>query len=114
MSILTRKQILEADDRTKVIVKVPEWGGEVIISSMSGKMRDAWEQSLSKSDFSLDNMRARFLAAVAIDEKGEPLFTMADVEALGKKSGAALNRCTVAAQKLNGMTNEDLEDIVKN
>jgi hypothetical protein len=114
MSILTRQQILEADDRSQVIVKVPEWGGEVIISAMSGKMRDAWEQSLSKSDFSLENMRARFLAAVAIDEKGDPLFTMKDVEALGKKSGAALNRCTVAAQKLNGMTNDDLEDITKN
>ena len=114
MSILNRQQILDADDRKRIVVSVPEWGGEVIISSMSGMMRDAWEQTLQKSNFSLENMRARFLAAVAIDEAGDPLFSMTDVEALGKKSSAALTRCMVAAQELNALTNNDLEEIAKN
>ena len=114
MTILSRQQILEADDRKKITVNVPEWGGEIIISTMSGTMRDVWEQTLQKSNFSLENMRARFLVAVAVDEQGDPLFTMDDVEALGKKSSAALTRCMVAAQELNALTNSDLEDIAKN
>lgn len=114
MPILSRQQILDADDRKKITVDVPEWGGQVIIATMSGTARDAWEQTLQKSNFSLENMRARFLAAVAVDEAGEPLFTMEDVDALGKKSSAALTRCMVAAQELNALTNTDLEDLAKN
>ena len=114
MSILSRQQILEADDRKKITVNVPEWGGEILIATMSGTMRDVWEQSLQKSNFTLENLRARFLVAVAVDEAGDPLFTMADVEALGKKSSAALTRCMVAAQELNALTNNDLEEIAKN
>lgn len=114
MAILSRQQILDADDRKRITVDVPEWGGQVIISTMSGAMRDHWEQTLQKANFSLENMRARFLAAVAVDEQGNPLFTMDDVEALGKKSAAALTRCMLAAQELNALTNNDLEELAKN
>ena len=114
MTILSRQQILDADDRKKITVEVPEWGGQVIISTMSGAMRDQWEQSLQKTNFSMENMRARFLVAVAVDEVGNPLFTLADVEALGGKSSAALTRCMLAAQELNALTNNELEELAKN
>jgi hypothetical protein len=114
MAILTREQILTRDDLKKEVVAVPEWGGEVLISAMTGAMRDEWEQSLISSKSSLENVRARLLVATAVDEKGEPLFSKDDVLALGKKSSAALDRCVKVAQKLNRLTQTELDDLAKN
>jgi hypothetical protein len=52
--------------------------------------------------------------AQAVDDKGNRLFTDADVKALGAKSSRALSRCVRAAQRLNGLTGADLEDLAKN
>jgi len=114
MATLTRDAILAADDLTKETVKVPEWGGEVIVSTMTGEARDAWEQSLlsggNSQKVNMKNLRARLLAYAAVDESGKRLFTESDAEALGRKSSKALERCVKVIQKLNGMTDKDLED----
>jgi len=115
MALLNKEAILGADDLKKEIVSVPEWGGEVMISAMTGAARDEWEQALVESkSANLSNLRARLVAATAMDEAGNRLFTGADVEALGKKSGAALERCVRAAQKLNRLTQSDLDELAKN
>lgn len=114
MAILTREAILQKDDLRREVVKVPEWGGEVIIASMSGAARDTWEQSLIADKVSMDNIRARLVVATAIDEAGNPLFTAADIAALGKKSSSALDRCVKVAQKLNRLTETELDDLAKN
>jgi hypothetical protein len=112
MATLTRDAILAADDLAKETVAVPEWGGEVIVSTMTGEARDAWEQSLLSGGgkVNMKNLRARLLAYAAVDESGTRLFTEADAEKLGKKSSKALERCVKVIQKLNGMTDKDLED----
>lgn len=109
---LSRDAILGADDLKKTVVQVPEWGGEVIIATMTGAARDAWEQSLvgAKGGTNTSNIRARLIAACAVDESGVRLFTDADAEALGRKSASALERCVKAAQQLNRLTEADLED----
>ena len=114
MAILTREAILQKDDLKRETVAVPEWGGEVIIASMTGAMRDAWEQSLIADKANMDNIRAKLLVATAIDEGGNPLFTKEDIAALGRKSSAALDRCIKTAQKLNRLTQTDLDDLAKN
>ncbi len=50
----------------------------------------------------------------AVDKRNEPLFTMADLEALQRKSARALDTVFQAAQKLNGLTNEDAEELLGN
>lgn len=112
MGVLGRDQILGADDIAKEIVKVPEWGGEVIVGTMNGEARDAWEQSLvgEAGKINAKNIRARLLAYCAIDEKGNRLFSDADAERLGRKSSKALDRCVKVIQRLNGLTDKDLED----
>jgi hypothetical protein len=115
MALLTRDQILAADDIKKETVQVPEWGGEVLIASMSGAARDEWEQSLIGDEkLRLENIAARLVAHCAVDESGARLFTGADIAKLGKKSSRALARCVKAAQRLNGLTGADLEELVKN
>lgn len=116
--MLNREAILAAADLKFEDVPVPEWGGSVRIGSMTGLQRDAWEQSLvpkKKGDgVDVSNIRARLVAACAIDENGVCIFTEADAAALGKKSAAALDRCAKVAQRLNGLTEEDVKDAVKN
>lgn len=115
MAILSRDAILKADDLKKETVNVPEWGGEVVIATMTGAARDEWEQSLvANKTVSLANIRARLFAASAVDGKGNRLFTEKDVDALGKKSAAALDRCVKVAQRLNRLTENELGDLSKN
>lgn len=113
MAVLTRDAILAAKDSATETVEVPEWGGSIIIATMSGAARDAWEQSLlgkARGEVRMANMRARLLAACAVDEKGERLFTDADAEALGRKSSLALERCVRVIRRLNGLDDRDIED----
>jgi hypothetical protein len=112
---LNRDQILEASDLKTETVEVPEWGGDVIVARMSGAARDAWESGLiirdgKKVTPNMENMRARLVAATVVDEAGNALFTEKDVAALGRKSGAALDRICKVAQRINGLTDKELED----
>ncbi len=114
MALLSRDEILSKDDLQRELVPVPEWGGEVYISAMSGSMRDAWEQTLVAEKASMENIRARLVVVTAVDEKGAPLFSAKDAVALGRKSSAALDRCVRVAQRLNRLTASDLDDLSKN
>lgn len=108
--MLTREQILTADDRPSEIVQVPEWGGEVKVTTMSGTQRDAFERSLNDNGkVDTSNARAKFAAAVLVDEPGNALFSADDISALGAKSAAALDRVMAAAQRLNKLSTEELE-----
>lgn len=110
--VLGRRAILAAEDLKREVVHVPEWGGDVIITAMTGAQRDAWEQSLvGKTGRAPDvsNVRAKLVVCCAVDEAGALLFSPEDAVALGAKSGAALERCAAAAQRLNMLTDAALE-----
>lgn len=114
--MLKREQILEAPDLKVEIVQVPEWHGEVGVRCMCGTDRDAYEISLigEGGKLNLTDTRAKLLARTLCDEKGEPLFTIADVQALGKKSAGALDRLVDVARRLNGIGQHEIEDLAKN
>ena len=119
MTLLTKSAILSADDLKTEDVEVPEWGGTVRVCAFSGRERDAFEASLVRGDgkdrkVDLTNMRARLVALTVVDETGQKLFTHDDVDLLGAKSGAALDRVFAVAQKLNGLSAADVEDLTKN
>ncbi len=118
---LTKQQILSADDCKKERIDVPEWGGEVYIRVMTGAERDMFEAGLYGSDnyngsgkMNFKNVRAKLATLTLCDESGNRLFTDADMVTLGTKSAAALDRVFSAAQKLNGFTDQDVEDLAKN
>lgn len=114
--ILKRDQILAADDLKRELVSVPEWGGEVYVSMMTGAARDAFEASILGADRKpvLADMRAKLAVACITDENGARLFDASDVPALSAKSGAALERVAQVAQRLNRMSDSDLEDAAGN
>ena len=45
-TLLTKDEILRADDLRLERVEVPEWGGEVVLRTMTGTERDAFEAEL--------------------------------------------------------------------
>lgn len=120
--MLNREQILKANDLKTETVAVPEWGGDVLVRMMTGTARDKFEEQTfsagrkkgGKSEVSFDNIRARLVAAVVVDEEGNLLFTSSDIAELGKKSAAALDRIFTVAQRLNGFTKEDIDELAKN
>tara|TARA_R110000824_G_scaffold190864_2_gene372428 strand:+ start:223 stop:630 length:408 start_codon:yes stop_codon:yes gene_type:complete len=120
MALLTREQILGADDLPKEVLDIPEWGGQIMIRTMSGSERDAFEASLlgeggkkDKQKMMLD-IRARFASLIVVDSDGKRLFTAKDIKELGKKSASALDRVLTAGQKLSGLTSDDVEELAKN
>lgn len=119
MPLLTREQILGATDIITEVVPVPEWGGEVLVRSLSGAERDRFEASIvdvrgKRRSVNLLNVRARLVALAIVDESGQQVFRAGDVEALGAKSAAALSRVFDAAQRLSGLSDDDVEELKKN
>lgn len=117
--MLNRDQILGAQDIAYETVSVPEWGGDVRIRSMVGTERDAYETSIfvtsanGERRLETRDMRAKLCALCIVGEDGKSLFTQDDVEALGRKNAAALDRVFTAAQRLSGIGPKDLEEARK-
>src|SRR4051794_20112140 len=115
--MLTKDQILSASDLPTEPVQVPEWGGCVYLRTMSGTERDSFEQGIvdaRKSGTELVNIRARLAVKTVCDQSGTRLFTDDDADALGKKSGKALDRIFEVAQRLNGIGEKDVEELEGN
>jgi hypothetical protein len=119
MTLLSRQAILAAEDLKTEDVPVPEWGGTVRVRTISAKERDAFEDSLSVGEgkarkTNIVNLRAKLVGLCCIDEGGARVFTDADLEALGAKSASVVDRIFSVAQRLNGLTKEDVEALEKN
>ncbi len=118
MKALTRDAILSADDLKTESVKVPEWGGTVIVRELTGAERDTWEASVVKTNgtkvkIDSHNMRAKLAALCIVDDDGRRLFTEKDVVKLGDKSAAALDRVTDVARRLSRIGEDELESLGK-
>lgn len=119
MAVLGREDILKADDLPTEIVNVPEWGGEVVVRGLDGTSRDEFYagQAVQRGNRvvqDLTNATAKLVARCIVDpETREPMFTQSDVNALGRKSGAALNRVGDVAARLSGLTDEDMAELGK-
>ena len=114
-----KELIFAANDVQRIPVVVPEWGVTVYIRTLSGTERDAFEGGLMKGkgkqrEPDLANLRARLVALCAVDEEGNRIFDKSDVEALGKKAAAPLDRLFTAAQELNGLTEKDVQELAGN
>lgn len=116
---LTKDAILKADDIQREEVAVPEWGGVVLVRGLTGKERDLLEASMiqgkgKKTSVNLENLRAKVVARSIVDESNNRIFEDADIPALAQKSAAALNRVYAVAQRLSGITEEDVDELTKN
>jgi len=117
--VLNREAILAAKDLPRELVEVPEWGGAVYVRALTGAERDQFEASIVEQRgrdvrMNMRNIRAKLVALTVVDEDGQRIFTDDDVAALGGKSAAALDRLFAVAQRLSGLSKEDVEELAKN
>ncbi|OSM43459.1 hypothetical protein [Nesterenkonia sp. PF2B19] len=116
MTLLSKSDILGADDLPTRDVEVPEWGGTVRVRGLTGQGRDAFEMKMAASRKNLgavDDVRASLAAKCIVGEDGERMFTDKEVVQLGRKSGAALDRVYGAIRELSGMDEGAAEEAVE-
>lgn len=113
-----RDDILQADDLEREQVHVPEWDLDVWVRGLTAAERDAYEAEVVQLDDAGDvhmdrqNARAKLVVKCTVDEDGQRVFEPGDVDLLGEKSGKAVDRLFDAAQRLSGITEEDLDELV--
>lgn len=117
--ILTRDQIVKAEDIEYEIVSIPEWGGDVKLKTMTGTERDAWESSVFRAKGKVNNadyqdMRAKLLSRCIVGEDDKRLFSDKEVAAVGAKNASILDRLYIVAAKLNAIGADDEEELLKN
>ena len=130
MNLLTRETIIKHSTFKTVEVDVTEWGEidpetgkpiptSVFVREMTAAQRDRYESSMftgkaGKKDLNLIDGRTKMVIATACDADGNLIFQPEDLEWLREKPVRFLNRIFEAAQKLNGFTDEDEEEILGN
>lgn len=114
MAILTKEQILAANDRQVEEVAVPEWGGSVLVAVMGGSEFDAFEDALVEREHGKREYRALLASLTIVDDSMQLVFSRDEVEKLATKSQLALNRVAKVAARLNGIGAQHEEDAVKN
>ena len=122
---LSKNQIMEADDLETEWVPTPEWAPKgvdagqcgVFVRTMTASERDSFEVSCLDSQGkarNLQNLRARLCALTIVDAEGKRVFDTTQAGDLGKKSGQVLDRVFDRAQRLNGITKSDVDELAKN
>ena len=119
MKLLTREDILAAPDIATERVPVPEWGGEVIVKGLSGRVYDDWQRALvegsgKKAKINLTMARAKLCALAVVDKDNKRIFSDTDLVALNAKCSAPLARIYKVVSRLSGLDDEELEEVLKN
>ena len=111
MAILDRDAILSAKDIETDDVPCPEWGdadsfvrcatlGATAYTTIANENTDDANVPIPER---LNTFHERICAVGIVGEDGVPLFTEADVEALGKKSNKPIIRCFNVIMRLSGV-----------
>ena len=117
MALLSKAEILAADDILTEVIEVPEWGGSVTIKAWTVAQADSYGKLIManhKDETFISRLRETVVSMSIVDEDGKLMFNDKDMIALGKKSPAALNRVHKAVMALNKLQNEDGEEASKN
>lgn len=110
--MLSKDDILKADDINVIKVDVPGWGDSVFMAPMKGFERDAFEMGCA--DGGMANFRAKLVGLCLVDGDGNRLFNNNEVDKLGNKNANILNTLFDHARKLCGMTDDDVEELAGN
>lgn len=125
MILLTREALLQKDDLK--VEKVELSKGYVFVREMTGHEKDVWEQSMLKQkpsgnknkgveyETTLEDFRAKLAVVTVCDAEGNLLFKPEDAKVLNKMMSATnMERIVTAAQKLNAISEQEKEELLKN
>lgn len=125
MAFLSREKLLQKQKLEIVKVNLGD-GDFVYVREMTGHERNEFEANILRAvrdprgrvkdyEVTLRDYRAKLAVVTVCDEKGELLFKPTDVQTLSHNIGAArLEKIINEAQRLNAITEEDKEALLKN
>lgn len=116
MKLLKKAEILGAEDLKHEDVPVPAWGGTVRVRMMTGTERDEFREMAAQHEDGIPPARfaALLLALTCIDETGERVFTLDDLEALERKAAGSVDVPAAVSMRLNGFGAQALAAAEKN
>lgn len=118
--LLSKDEIFGMDDIPMEEVVVPEWKNrKVLICGLTAAGKNAYQASLleikgSSRRVKMENATAKLLVRTIVNRQRQPIFTETDIERLGAKSAAALERLVAVANRLSGMDEKENAELVKN
>jgi len=120
--MLKRDDILGAGrELKKQEVKVPAWGGNVMVRELSASEQDAFEASFAEErQKAIDagvpykpNVRGKMLVACVCDDQGKQIFQAGDEKAIGDMPAHELEPVINVADQLNKFTKVHKEILEK-
>jgi len=118
MKMLTKEEIQKAKDLPVRDVEVPEWGGIVRMQTLSGAERDSFADTVQQRKkgevIELKGLKVFLLSLAIVGENGERLFSEADLDELNAKSAKVLETLFEIATEMNGIGEEEEEELRKN
>ena len=113
--LLSLDDLLAIDDVAYETVRVPEWGRDVRLVSLTGEernrvalaMRAHAKRLKGGEDEATVWFQARIILASMVDAEGAHVGDQSRAEALMRKNGAALTRLFAACQRLSGIGREE-------
>lgn len=118
--LLSKDEIFGMDDIPVEEVVVPEWGNrKVLVCGLTAAGKNAYQASLleikgTSRKVRIENATAKLLVRTIVNRQRQPIFTETDIERLGSKSAAALERLATVANRLSGMDEQENAEILKN
>lgn len=128
-----KEDILNHTDLEYEDVYIPEWDETIRIRELTGAERDKFEQEFidaaqadTQVEFEndqgqsevrsvhMENARARLVAKTAVDNDMNRLFDDSDIPQLAQISGRILDKLYDTAQRLSGITDEDIDELEEN
>lgn len=119
MGLLTKEQVSAAQDLTTEEVEVPQWGGSVLVRTLTARERGQFmallvDQRKGGNRTRLEDLQVRLCAMSIVDEQGRRMFSDSELGLLARKSARALQPIFEVAQRLSGLSDEQVEELSGN
>jgi len=119
--LLNKEALLKGDDLKKEKVELED--GFVYVREMTAHEKNVWEHSLYKMtkdnkgrqnvEMNMDDYNSKLAVCTICDENGELIFNFNDYKTLRQKmSGARMDKIVEVAQRINGITDEEKENLL--
>lgn len=119
-TVIDRAAFLKPAGRRKVDVALPELGNGSVVPVWGMTARE-WtvfqseqQGANGKPNAKAKQVRERLVVACCRDDAGAPLFTAADLPAIGDMPAGVVERIVNAALEVSGITSSDVESLAKN
>lgn len=112
-----RDKILSIDDTKFETVTIEEWGVDLEIKSLTGKVRAKLmnETMNDEGKMDIEKLYPELIIACTFDpETREPVFEAADRDTLNTKNSGALEKIAKVAMRLSGLDADSVEKAKKN